>query len=250
MSTQRSAVEQFGPSAAEYATGSYHSAGPDLQPMLAASEIRGHERVLDIGCGPGHTAMLFATRAKEVVALDPTQAMLDQATELAKQRGLSNMGVELASAEAIPFPDDAFDLVTSRQSAHHYPDVRAALREVARVLRPGGRFVLVDTFAPEEQDADEFLNQIELLRDSSHIRDYRVSEWREMFAEVGLGLRDLQHWDIPLDFDEWVQRSRTPEPEVSELRHCFANATPDVSRRLHVEGFDWAVPVGLVLGDS
>ena len=250
MSTQRSAVEQFGPSAADYATGSYHAAGPDLQPMLAAGEIQGHERVLDIGCGPGHTALLFASRAREVVALDPTQEMLDQATALASERGLSNLSVERASAESIPFPDASFDCVTSRQSAHHYPDVRAALREVARVLRPGGRFVLIDTFSPEEQHSDAFLNRIELLRDSSHIRDYRVSEWRQMFCEVGFALRDLEHWDIPLDFDEWVQRSRTPEPEVSELRRCFADATQDVRDRLHVDGCNWSVPVGLVVGDS
>ena len=250
MSTRRSAVEQFGPSAADYATFSYHAAGPDLQPMLAAGEMQGHERVLDIGCGPGHTALLFATRAREVVALDPTQAMLDQATALADERGISNLSVERASAEAIPFPDDSFDRVTSRQSAHHYPDVRAALREVARVLRPGGRFVLIDTFSPEEQHSDEFLNQIELLRDPSHVRDYRVSEWREMFAEVGFSLRNLQHWDIPLDFDDWVHRSRTAESEVNELRRCFAKATLDVRRRLHVAGCDWSVPVGLLVGDG
>ena len=65
MSTQRTAEEQFGPAAAEYAVGSYHATGPDLQPMLEAGAMQGHERVLDIGCGPGHTALLFATRAKE-----------------------------------------------------------------------------------------------------------------------------------------------------------------------------------------
>ncbi len=249
MSTQRSAVEQFGPVAAEYASFSYHAAGPDLQPMLEAGAIEGHERVLDIGCGAGHTALLFATRAKEAVALDPTQAMLDQARALASERQLDNLRFECASAEAIPFPDDSFDRVTSRQSAHHYPDVRAALREVARVLRPDGRFVLIDTFSPEEPGFDEFLNRIELLRDPSHVRDYRVSEWREMFAEVGFSLRELQHWDIPLEFENWVQRSRTPKAEVAELRRCFDDATPEQRARFHVKGCDWSVPIGLVVGE-
>jgi len=254
MPTKRTAVEQFGPVAAEYAVGSYHAAGPDLQPMLEAGELEGPERVLDIGCGPGHTALLFATRAKEAVALDPTQSMLDQARALAQERGLDNLSFECASAEAIPFPDDSFDRVTSRQSAHHYPDVRAALREVARVLRPGGRFVLVDTFAHEEPHFDEFLNRIELLRDPSHVRDYRVSEWREMFDEVGFSLSDLQHWDIPLKFDEWVKRSRTSEEDVAELRRCFEDATPELRARFHIEsgdgagGCDWSVPIGLVVG--
>lgn len=248
MPTQRTALEQFGPAAAEYAASAYHAAGPDLQPMLEAGEMSGQERVLDIGCGPGHTALLFATRAKQAVALDPARAMLDQARALANERRLDNLSFECASAEAIPFPDDSFDRVTSRQSAHHYLDLRAALREVARVLRPEGRFVLIDTFAHEEASFDEFLNRIELLRDPSHVRDYRVSEWREMFAEVGFSLRDLQHWDIPLEFEDWVKRSRTADREVAELRRRFEDATPETRARFHIRGCDWSVPVGFVVG--
>ena len=91
MSVQRTAQEQFGPVAAQYAAFSYHAAGPDLAPMLEAGELVGDERVLDIGSGPGHTALLFATVAAEVVASDPTQAMLDQGRRLAETRGLTNV---------------------------------------------------------------------------------------------------------------------------------------------------------------
>ena len=83
MTSRRSVVEQFGPAASDYATFSYHADGPDLAPMLVAGELNGSERVLDIGCGPGHAALLFATKAREVVALDPTRAMLDEARRLA-----------------------------------------------------------------------------------------------------------------------------------------------------------------------
>jgi hypothetical protein len=116
------------------------------------------------------------------------------------------------------------------------------------VLRPDGRFVLIDSVSPEQTHFDEFLNRIELLRDSSHVRDYRVSEWREMFAEVGFSLSEVQHWDVPLDFDVWVQRSRTPDDEVAELWKCFSEATPDVRMRFHVKGCDWSVPVALMVG--
>jgi SAM-dependent methyltransferase len=248
-SVKRSAVEQFGPVAAHYAEGDYHSKGPDLAPMLEAGKLDGSERVLDIGSGPGHTALLFATAAREVVATDPTAAMLDQGRRIAGERGLTNVTFELTSAESLPFADDSFDRVTSRQSAHHYADIRAALREVSRVLRPGGSFVLIDTISPEDDEFDVFLNRIELLRDSSHVRDYRVSDWREMFAEVGFELEDLQSWDIPLDFTGWVERSRTPDAEVAALRECIGQATERVRERFHVSGdCSWSVPVGLVVG--
>lgn len=249
MGVKRSVEQQFGPVAEAYAAFNYHAAGPDLAPMLAAGEMTGNESVLDIGSGPGHTALLFATKAREVIASDPTQAMLDQGKRLAHERGLDNVSFECTPAEKMPFADDAFDRVTSRQSAHHYADVPAALREVARVLAPSGRFVLNDTFSPEDDEFDEFLNHIELLRDSSHVRDYRVSDWREMFAEVGFELREVEAWDIPLDFEAWVRRSRTPDEEVAALRESFATASPRVRERFSIDDAgNWSVPVVLVVG--
>jgi SAM-dependent methyltransferase len=251
MSVKRSVEQQFGPVAEEYAAFNYHAAGPDLAPMLKAGALSGDERVLDIGSGPGHTALLFASEAREVVASDPTAAMLDQGRRLAAERGLNNVTFELTSAESMPFPDDSFDRVTSRQSAHHYASVPAALREVARVLKPGGSFVLIDTFSPEDDEFDSFLNTIELLRDSSHVRDYRVSEWAKMFSEVGFGLTDLEAWDIPLEFENWVSRSRTPDEEVAELRSCISKASDRVRERFSVKAdCSWSVPVGLVVGAS
>lgn len=249
MAVKRSVQQQFGPVAEAYAAFNYHAAGPDLAPMLAAGEMSGDERVLDIGSGPGHTALLFATKAREVVASDPTQAMLDQGKRLAQERGLANVAFECTSAENMPFPDGSFDRVTSRQSAHHYADVPKALREVARVLAPQGRFVLIDTFSPEDDEFDAFLNEVELLRDSSHVRDYRVSDWREMFSRVGFELSDVAAWDIPLEFEDWVTRSRTPDEEVSELRQRFASASPRVRERFAVDDDgNWSVPIGLVVG--
>ncbi len=249
MGFKRSAEQQFGPVADQYAAFGYHAAGPDLEPMLDAGRMTGRERVLDIGSGPGHTALLFATRALEVVAADPTQAMLDQGKRLATERGLTNLRFECTPAENMPFANGEFDRVTSRQSAHHYADVGAALREVVRVLAPAGRFVLVDTFSPEDDEFDRFLNHVELLRDSSHVRDYRVSDWREMFQEVGFVLEDVAAWDIPLDFADWVKRSRTPDDEVEALRSCFRAASPRIRERFSVdEQGNWSVPIGLVVG--
>ena len=76
---QKQAVrDQFGPVAAHYRTAGVHRAGPDLEAMLPAATLRGDERVLDVGCGGGHTAVAFAPAVAEVVALDLTEAMLEQ----------------------------------------------------------------------------------------------------------------------------------------------------------------------------
>ena len=247
--TSRTVTEQFGPAAADYATFSYHAAGPDLAPMLAAGEMDGSERVLDLGCGPGHAALLFAPGAREVVALDPTPEMLDQARRLAAERGVTNVSFELGTAEQIRFSDGGFDRVISRQSAHHWKDLRAVLAEIDRVLSAAGLFVLIDTVAPEDAVQDRFLNSIELLRDPTHVRDYAVSEWQAMASETDLRLEPLQSWSVLLDFDDWVRRSRTPDRQVELLRELFRVAPPEVRDRFGLRpDCGWEVPVTLLVG--
>ena len=152
--------DRFGPAAAAYAQSAVHG-GPDLDAMLAAGELEGRERVLDVGCGPGHTALAFARRVAEVVALDLTAPMLEQAQRLADERGLRNVRFERGDAAALPCGSDAFDVVTSRLSAHHYarPDA-AVLRTDAGSLirRPQARAPrLPSSAARREIEIERFL---------------------------------------------------------------------------------------------
>ena len=175
MNLKQAVEAQFSAAAAAYATSGVHAGGPDLEAMLIAADAHGTERVLDLGCGAGHTALFFAPHVAEVHALDLSEPMLEQGRRLAAERSLSNLHWHCGEAESLPFPDAHFDLVTSRQSAHHYEDLDRALAEVARVLKPGGKFLVVDSVAPEDHAGDTFLNTFEILRDASHVRDHRVS---------------------------------------------------------------------------
>lgn len=229
MNQSQSIQDRFGPAAAAYAVSAVHRGGEDLEAMLAAGSLRGDERILDLGCGAGHTALAFAERCREVVAFDLTEAMLQQAAALAAERGLTNLRFQQGDVCALPFGDAEFDLVTSRLSAHHYADPRAALREVARVLVPGGRFLLSDTVAPEDPARDSFLNGFELLRDPSHVRNYRLSEWQAMFREFGLEPELLGSFEISLEFESWVRRIGTAQGAVTGLKALF-DAVPDEVR--------------------
>jgi len=244
---------QFGAAAARYTASDYHGAGADLAAMLEAASPRAGERVLDVGCGAGHTALAFAPRVREVVGLDLTEAMLAEARALAARRRIPNLRTEQGDAMALPHADASFDLVTCRQCAHHFERPLAALREMARVLRPGGRLVLVDSVAPEEPALDTFLNAIELLRDPSHVRDHPVSHWLGLFDAAGLAAECRHRWRLAIDFDDWVLRMATPPQRVAVLRGLLADATDGVRAGLGLDSGERAgfeIPIALFLATA
>ena len=159
-----------------YATGE-HKSGHELQLVVDFATPTGTERVLDIGTGAGHTALALAPRVAHVVLTDPVDAMLAAARGVFQNAGVRNAEFVTAVAERLPFPDADFDIVTTRLAAHHFDDVALAMREVARVLRPGGRFIFIDTLAPDDAQSAAFQHEVESLRDPTHRRIYTEREW-------------------------------------------------------------------------
>jgi ubiquinone/menaquinone biosynthesis C-methylase UbiE len=249
MDVKESVQRQFTPVAANYATSAVHVAGLDLTAMLAAAGVRGVERALDAGSGAGHTALAFAPLVAEVIAVDLTEAMLAQGRKLARDRGIINIAFKRGDVERLPFPDSSFDLVTSRYSAHHYPHPLTALREFARVLKPGGTFLLVDVVAPDDPTQDTFLNTIELLRDPSHVRDHTIEQWRRMLESAGFAAEELETWLLRLEFESWVARMHTPFLAITQIRMLIEGAPREVRAALAIEqGYSFSVPTALLRG--
>ncbi len=234
----REARQQFGPVAANYVHSAVHARGQDLAVLVEAAELTGDEEALDLGTAAGHTALAFAPRVRRVTGVDLTEEMLAAARGLADARGIGNVRFVHADVADLPFERGSFDLVTSRFSAHHYAQPRQVVYEVARVLRPGGRFLLADTIAPEEPALDTFINAVEILRDRSHVRDHTIDQWRGMLAEAGLASAVYQTWDLTLDFEDWVARMRTPSPAVAILRSMLTEAPADVRSAFQVRSRD------------
>jgi ubiquinone/menaquinone biosynthesis C-methylase UbiE len=222
----QSVRDQFGAVAAAYASSSYHSSGPDLAALVAAAGFTGSELVLDMGAGAGHTSLAVAKHVANVIGVDVTPEMVGVATQLAADRGVGNVAFQLGDVSALKFADGSFDVVTSRVSAHHYAEPARALTEAFRVLRPGGQFFLIDTVAPEDPALDTFFNCFEVLRDASHVRNWRGSEWLRMLRATGFEARMLERFGVTQDGEGWVKRMRTPPQKVAMLKTLFAEATP------------------------
>lgn len=227
--------QQFSQVAANYTTSTVHAKGIDLPEMLAHAELTGNERVLDAGTGAGHTALLFAPHVAHVTAVDLSDAMLAQCTQQAQEQGIDNVEFLVGDVEKLDFADESFDLVVSRYSAHHWPHPQFALTEFRRVLKPHGRFLLSDIVSFDDFTTDTFVQAIELLRDTSHVRDHTIKQWQAMFTEAGFEPETVFTWDLFLEFRSWVTRMQTPQHNVTMLETLLENAADEVKQALKIQ---------------
>ena len=193
--------------------------------MLERVSVRRFERALDVGCGEGRFCRKLRAMQVPVVGIDPTEALLAQART-------RDPGGEyhLASAEALPFPDASFDLVVSYLTLIDIDDFRSGLKEMVRVLRPGGTLLIAN------------LNSFITSRPNGWVTDtdgrdlhYAVDRYLEEFPEwVEWSAIRVENWHRPLSsymreliaygltltfFDEPPPRSGEPE---DQRRYCRA----------------------------
>jgi ubiquinone/menaquinone biosynthesis C-methylase UbiE len=224
---KRRAQASFARAADRYVVSSILAEGAELERMLELARLRGDERVLDIATGGGHTALAFAPHVREVVASDLTPAMLAAAARHLAARGVSNVRFEIADAESLPFADGEFDVVTARFAPHHFPEPAAFVSETARVLRPGGRLVIFDNMAPEDEELDAFVNRLEVWRDPTHVRSHRSSEWVAILSTAGFAVEAADPLVRKLyAFEEWTARQSMALEERDALERWLLAAPP------------------------
>jgi ubiquinone/menaquinone biosynthesis C-methylase UbiE len=220
---------QFGASAAAYVASPLHAAGEDLGRLLAWGAARRADRVLDVATGGGHTALAFAAGVRRVVAYDLTEPMLAAARAHVRARGAANVDFVAGDAGALPFRDESFDVVTCRTAAHHFGDVAGAVRQIHRVLRPGGSLLLQDILGHDDGEAGAFLLEVEKRRDPSHVRSYRAAEWKAFLRAAGLTvMEDSIIWKLR-EWNEWTGRMRMTVEARRDLED-FVRRAPEHCR--------------------
>ena len=189
--------------------------GEDLE--LLARWAAGCVTALDVATGGGHAARRLREAGLQVTTLDPAPGMAADV---------------LAPAEHIPFADGAFDVVVCRIAPHHFPDVEAAVREMARVAR---RLVLVE----DTLFASEAVERAERLRDPSHVRSYSEAEWRAFFAAAGVEVEETFVYLMRHPLASWLARTGASEEDQAEVRRLLESQVVDgayVDRKLLLKG--------------
>ncbi len=229
---------QFDPQAKAYLSSVVHASGPDLIRVaeLVSGAVPAEKGVvLDLGCGAGHLSYALAPHVARVVAIDPSGQMLETVRLTAGERGLPIDTVQ-AAAGALPFDSGTVCIAASRYSAHHWGSIARGLGDMRRVVKPGGYLLMIDVLGDEDDLVDTHLQAMELLRDKSHVRNLKASQWRQAIATAGFELLEQRTWPLPLDFDTWVTRMRTPPARVAAIRTLVADASAEVRDALAITG--------------
>ena len=223
------AQRMFGAQAPVYAESKVHIRDDSLDAVQRLTEGAAPYRwAVDVGTGAGFTAFAMAQVSDRAVASDLTRPMLQQARRLGRERGLANLAIIQNAAESLPFADGSLDLVTCRVAGHHFRAYKSALDEARRVLKTGGSLVMADSVSPEDAAIARWMNDVELRRDFSHVKNRTISAIGGMLADRGMTTTGSETARIYLWFNAWVERTNVPASEVAVLRRDFLEAAADV----------------------
>jgi ubiquinone/menaquinone biosynthesis C-methylase UbiE len=222
--------EEFTKQAQAFASSPWISDEQQIARLVAAAELTGCERVLDVATGPGYIAEAFSRHAREVVGIDLTDAMLAIARKRTAQRGLKNITFRTGDVRALPFVDAMFDVVVGRYALHHMEQPAALLQEMARVCRPGGTVLVEDLFASEHPDRAAYQNHFEVLRDSAHVRVLPLSELLQDFCAAGLEVESVTMNERTPEIARWLVTTKTEGEKAAEIRRLLEeDAARDLS---------------------
>jgi ubiquinone/menaquinone biosynthesis C-methylase UbiE len=188
-------------------------------------------RALDVATGAGHTGLYLASVGWQVTLADISTAMLERAAATARERGF-RIETRQHTAESFPYTDNTFDLVTCRVAAHHFSEPAAFVRETARVLNPGGTFLLIDGSVEDGQPvAEEWIHNVEKIRDPSHQRFLSRGNWMRLCKEAGLQVvfSELQPFKQP-DLNWYLDVAGTPQDARDRIFELVRTAPPEARR--------------------
>jgi len=217
MCKQNAAIVNFGSHAANYGKSKVHGDPLLLDRMICLLKPQPSDTAIDIATGGGFTALALARHTAHVTAIDITQEMLQEAEKAAAEQEVANITFLKNDVHDLSFAEASFDIAACRFAAHHFVDLERAMRQIHRVLKPGGRLYILDCSVAGSTEDQVFINSIERLRDSSHVNSRSGREWRDLLEKLRFNVEsaEVKMWTYELPW--WFDQIGTPEPQREKI---------------------------------
>jgi len=243
------AKEQFNNQAKFYSSSKTFSAGESLDILSNLLNKGKFESGLDIGTGAGFAAFELSKSCEKVEATDISEGMINEAKKIMKERKINNLNFNICSAEELNYRDKEFDIVTCRTAAHHFLDVEKFCSEVHRVLKDEGEFIIVDTITSDQIKLNNWHQEVELIRDKSHIKNLSLIEWKNILKISKFSFLDIIQSRVTMNLNDWMERSGTSDKDKNILKDKFQNSDEKIKSFFGIKilnndiSFYW--PVGI-----
>ena len=243
------AKEQFNNQAKFYSSSKTFSTGESLDILSNLFNKKKFESGLDIGTGAGFAAFELSKSCEKVEATDISEGMINEAKKIMKERKINNLNFNICSAEELKYSDKEFDIVTCRTAAHHFLDVEKFCSEVHRVLKDEGEFIIVDTITSDQIKLNNWHQEVELIRDKSHIKNLSLIEWKSILKISKFSFLDIIQSRVTMNLNDWMERSGTSDEDKKILKDKFQNSNEKIKRFFGIKilnndiSFHW--PVGI-----
>jgi len=219
----RTVLEQFTKQAVPFATAPIHQTGLDL--IFSSARLTKADRALDVACGPGILGCAAAPYVRHVTGIDMTPRMIEEATATANRIEVNNASWLVGTATRLPFREASFSIVLTRYSFHHFDNPAAALAEMFRVCRSGGRVVVADLSIPAPQGLG--FDSVERWRDPSHVHALSPDELRRLFALHPMDDFEEDEFGLDLELEPQLARSFPVEGGDDKIRRAYADSVAD-----------------------
>ena len=232
-SEQAASAAQFDRQSERYGRSHILADTQDVAAGLAGVTATQGGAALDVATGGGHTALWLAREGWRVTVGDLAPRMLENASKLCQEAGFV-IETRRFPAEEMPFARGSFDLVTVRVAPHHFSSPATFVSEAARVLKPGGHFLLIDGSVPDhDPETEAWLHHVEKARDPSHGRFLSRQAWEALIHEAGLKvLRSELHPRKQPDLLWYFDTAATSPENREKVFEAVRTATDHVRQAL------------------
>lgn len=201
--------------AARCEIGRDHSTDWDIDRLVEVAAPLSKDSVLDLVTSVGSVALAIAPLVDSVDAMDPDEHVLDEAKTAANAVGLSNVNFIVSEPCKIPSKTERYTLITARMALRHTHEPQTCLKEIHRVLKPGGRLILIDSLRPLQPELATFFENLQRQRDPSYLRSYNLEELESFLDKEGFDIDLIEIFPREYDFINWASR---PVPDFDKIR--------------------------------